>query len=568
MYGSCLHFLHRRNSPFHNFLTNSFRSDKFLNSFINGSPTNRSQLKYFDTNLLIPNQIESPTCLQKQIRFFPITFCTVRLRPNKHISLICSQKHSNQRLHCYPYWNHMTSNSIMSSRCSHNTVAPKRCSPTNETITLLITSKNTSKSQNTQRYNYCKRNSRNSDFGFSCITGSIKNCNQYSKRISTCQSSNCHQNKMTIGCTSTRGCPRKFKNSIFTIISSQKRPSQKTQTSLKLSCPCLRQSRMTSSRTSHILYIRTSMNNHTCTLKKKRFKTSVSHQMIHCKSIMTQRKSNHHITQLTTCTISNHTFHIILNQSHCSSHQRCYSSYPQQYGSSNRTIFPNSICSSNLKNTCSYQCCRMNLSRYWCWTFHSICQPNMLSNLCTFSLSTTLQSKSNPIRIICCDTCGCLLRSISTSQIPPTKKKSQEQNCITDTIYLHCFLSCFCSTQTMKPKPNLQITTNTNHFPTNHKCQQIICCYLLQHRSSKLTQITQKSRQMCILLHISHTINMHTKTYCTDCYHHGCTESVKTKKPIHIYCMCIKPITLWNYNCRTHRSDFIQNSITQKSTGT
>jgi hypothetical protein len=30
--------------------------------------------------------------------------------------------------------------------------------------------------------------------------------------------------------------------------------------------------------------IRTSMNNdHTCTLKKKRFKTSMSHLMIHCK---------------------------------------------------------------------------------------------------------------------------------------------------------------------------------------------------------------------------------------------------------------------------------------------
>jgi hypothetical protein len=271
---------------------------------------------------------------------------------------------------------------------------------------------------------------------------------------------------------------------------------------------------------------------------------------------------------LTTRTISNHTFYIILNQSHSSSHHRSYSSYPLQQSSSHRTVFPNSIGSSNLENTSSYLCCSMNLCRYWCWTFHPVSQPHMQSNLCTFSLRTTLLSQCDPISIIGSRTSCGQLRSICTSLIPPTKEKSQEQNSITDTIYLHCLLSCFCSTQTMKPKPNLQITTYTNHFPTNHKCSLIVCCDLLQHRSSKLTQITQKSRQMRILLHISQTINMYAKTYCTDGYHYGSTKCIKIQKPIYIYGMSTKPVSLWNYYSRTHCSDFIQNSTSQKSTGT
>jgi hypothetical protein len=46
-------------------------------------------------------------------------------------------------------------------------------------------------------------------------------------------------------------------------------------------------------------------------------------------------------------------------------------------------------------------------------------------------------------------------------------------------------LCCFCSTQTMKPKTNQLITTNTNHFPTNLKCYQIICPNLQLHRTCK-----------------------------------------------------------------------------------
>jgi len=158
--------------------------------------------------------------------------------------------------------------------------------------------------------------------------------------------------------------PRQFQNSVFTIISSQEGPSQKTQTSLKQTSPSQGQRSMSSTGTSHILYIRTSMNNNPSSQKLQCFKTSVSHQMIHCLSIMTQRQSNYHISQLTTSTICNYTFYIILNQSHSPPHQTCNSTNPQQNYTCIHTTFPNPISTCNQKDSSSNLCSSMNLCRY------------------------------------------------------------------------------------------------------------------------------------------------------------------------------------------------------------
>lgn len=226
MYSSCLHFLHRRHPPTSNFLTNSGWSNKLQYSFVNGSPTNGPSLKYFHTNLLVPNQIKSPSCLKKKIHIFPIAFSTYRQRPNKYICKKQPQKHGSQRLGRDPYRNHMTSNGITGSWRCNNAISPKVASPTNQTITLLITPEHTSNCLNAQRNNHSQRNPRSPEFSFSCIVRSIKYSNLNTKTISTSQSSYSHQNKMTVSCSCSRSCPRKFQNSIFTIISSKERPSQ------------------------------------------------------------------------------------------------------------------------------------------------------------------------------------------------------------------------------------------------------------------------------------------------------------------------------------------------------
>lgn len=558
-----LHFLYRRQEPSCYFLANSAGTQELQNSFIQRSPTHRTGLKNLHTNLLIPYQIESPTCLQKQIGFFPITFSTIRKRPKKYVCLELSQPNCSQRKCGNPNRNHMTPYCLCCCRRCNNAICPKISSPSNQSITQQVSPKNTSNSQNTQRHCHCQRNSRSPYFRFTSIIRSIEDCKKNAETICTGLTCNSHQNLMCISCCRTRCCPRKFQNSIFTIISCQERPTQQTLTSLQQTSPSQRQRSMSSSRSTHVLHICTCMNNNTSSLKQQCFKTSMSHLVIHSQSIMTQRQSNNHITQLTTCTISNDTFHIILNQPHCPPHQTRDSTNPQQYSTCINTTFPNPICTCNKENSGSYQRSSMNLSRYGSRTLHGISQPNMQTNLSTFSQSSAQLCKTNPVSIICRSPCCCEKRSICTSQIPPTKKQTQKQYSIAYTIYQHCFLCCLCPTQTVKPKTNQQITANSNHFPTNHECLQIICCYLQQHRTSKLTQITLKTSKVWIILHVPQTINMHTKTHGTNCNHHCCTQCIKTLKPFNCYSMSTKPISQRNNNRRTHRPNFIKNKIAQ-----
>jgi hypothetical protein len=116
----------------------------------------------------------------------------------------------------------------------------------------------------------------------------------------------------------------------------------------------------------------------------------------------------------------------------------------------------------------------------------------------------------------------------------------------------------------VKPKSNQQIATNTNHFPTYLKCDQIICSDQQQHRTSKKTQVTQKTGLMCISLHISQTIDMNTKTYKSDCNHHRSTQCIKAQKPINSYSMCTKPRGQRNNNRRSQHKNFIKNKKTKK----
>jgi hypothetical protein len=125
-------------------------------------------------------------------------------------------------------------------------------------------------------------------------------------------------------------------------------------------------------------------------------------------------------------------------------------------------------------------------------------------------------------------------------------------------------LCSFCSSLTMKPKTNQQITTYTNHFPSYQKCDQIICSHLNLHRSSKKTQITQKTRLVRISLHIAHAINMNTKTHESHGHHHRSSECVKTQKPINSHCMCTKPGRQRNHDRRSLEKNLIKNKKTQK----
>jgi hypothetical protein len=114
---------------------------------------------------------------------------------------------------------------------------------------------------------------------------------------------------------------------------------------------------------------------------------------------VTQRQSNNHVSLLTTSTICNNTFDIILNQSYCSSYLSSTSTQKSQEPSSRSTLLPKSIGPGNLKNSSCYLCCCMNQCRHWSRAFYSICQPNMQSLLCTFSQSTTSNTKANDCRI-------------------------------------------------------------------------------------------------------------------------------------------------------------------------
>jgi hypothetical protein len=169
--------------------------------------------------------------------------------------------------------------------------------------------------------------------------------------------------------------PRQFQNSIFTIISSQERPTQQTQTSQKLTSPCQRQRRVSSTRTTHVLYISTRVNYNSSSLKQQCFKASMSHLVVNCQSIMTQRQSNYHITLLTTGTICNYTFYIILNLSHCPPHKTCHSPYPLKDSTTIKATFPNPIGTSNQKNSRCYLSCSMDQSRHGCRTLHPIRLP-------------------------------------------------------------------------------------------------------------------------------------------------------------------------------------------------
>jgi hypothetical protein len=181
-------------------------------------------------------------------------------------------------------------------------------SPTNESITEQIFLKKSSSSLDAQRNPHGQRNTRSPELRLTSIVGRVENSDQYTEAISTSQASNSHQNKVPVlvpipvpkggggGCSASRSSPRQLQNSIFTIVSSQERPSQQAQTSLKQCSLSQRQSSMGSAGASHILYVSTSVNDHPSSQELQCFKTSVSHQVVHCLSIMTKRQSYNHIS--------------------------------------------------------------------------------------------------------------------------------------------------------------------------------------------------------------------------------------------------------------------------------
>jgi hypothetical protein len=166
------------------------------------------------------------------------------------------------------------------------------------------------------------------------------------------------------------------------------------------------------------------MNNYPSPLKLLSFKASMSHQMIHCKSIMTHGQRHHHITLLTTSTISNNSFYIILYCPHCSSHQSSYSSNNSLNISARATQFPEWVCSRNLEDSCCNQSCRMNLGRNRGWALHSVCKPYVQSYLSTFSLGPSCKKKTNKVRIFCRSSYSSNLSSICRTLMPPAIKQS------------------------------------------------------------------------------------------------------------------------------------------------
>jgi hypothetical protein len=278
---------------------------------------------------------------------------------------------------------------------------------------------------------------------------------------------------------------RKFLNCIFTVVTCHKWPPQKALRSSLEHGPRQWQRSHSSSRTTHILYISPSMNIDTSSQKQLPLETSMSYLVIHSKAIVAERLSNNHVSQLATSTVCNNTLYIILYKPHRPPHYSCNSTNNHQEKASKTTAFKKRVCSSNQENTCSYQSCSMNLSRYRGWPLHCISKPYMQTNLCTFSLSPSNKEKANKVSIVCRYSKSSHLSCICRPLIPPTKKQTNKQKSITYTIYLHSFLSSFCSTLTVKPKANLQITTNPNYFPTNLKKYLVSCPYQNQHRTCK-----------------------------------------------------------------------------------
>lgn len=366
MYCTCTEFLNRRHNPRTLSSSNSSGTQQLKHSLINTFPSSSTCHKNWKTNLTIPHQIKPPSSSQEDIKLFRSFFCAERLRSSFYKYCCCSLSLKNCKLRQsrHPYGKHVASNSSISSRRIKDTSSPKIRSPTNCSIALKITSKDTKSCKDTQRSNHRKRYPRNSLSIFLCIIWCIKNQKQNTKTVCTSQQSNSHQNLVTISRKTSGTCQSYFLNCIFTIVSCLKRPSLKAQRSLLQHSPSQRQRRMGTTRSTHILHIKTPMNNYSPSLKLQCFKTCVSYLMVHCQPIMAHRQCNHHITLLTTCTISNYTFYIILYSTHSSSHQSSYCSNNGQNSSTRYTLFPKGICTSNLKNSSSNQCCCVNLCRY------------------------------------------------------------------------------------------------------------------------------------------------------------------------------------------------------------
>lgn len=229
LHGTALNFFHGRNSPCTSFCCNSTRTLEFQNTFIQTFPRNSSSQKNHQSSLLIPNLIKSPTCSKKQINFFCPLFSTIHQRTcrNKNVCKSSSLKYCSQRESRNPYRNHMTSHNISCSWRRKNAISPERCSPSNSSVTLKVPSQKTSDCQNTQGNHQKKTLSWNTYVFFLCSIWCIKNSEKNSKAISTCKTSNCHLNQMSICRKGPRRSPRKFQNCIFTIVSCQKGPSQK-----------------------------------------------------------------------------------------------------------------------------------------------------------------------------------------------------------------------------------------------------------------------------------------------------------------------------------------------------
>ena len=546
-------------------MCDSSRSLQFQNTFIQRSPAKTSQRKNGKTLLLIPNKIKSPTGLKKLIRCFDRRMCTKRQRPLNNQCLNCTKKNSGLWQQCNRHRNHMTPYPLGGCRCSPNTFTPKRCTPSNQSVTQPVSPKDRTNSKNLQRNPHSLRKPWSPFFIFSTIWCSPKNCNQNTKTIGACLQSNCHKQNMTIGCRRSRSAPAKFQNSVFTIISPKKRPSQEAQSSNQLTNPSQWNRCMNTTRTTHILNICTCMNYNTCSQKQQPFKTSMCHQMIHSLSIMAQCQCNDHIPQLTTSTVSNHTFHIILHHTKTPPHQTGHGSYPLKNCTGIHTTFPKAIGTGNKKNSSSHLSCSMNLCRNRGRSFHPISQPYMKSDLRAFPKGTTKQTQTNPISISRRCAQNTQNQCVCSPKTPPAGKQSNQQNSIADTIHLHSFLCCFGPPLSMKPKSNQQITTHTNHFPPNQQSNQVIRSHQNQHGSCKQTQIAQKAWQMRVMLHISLTIKMHTKTHGTHSHHHRSTQCIKAQKPRDTQSVCLKPSSLRNCNCRLKTPHFIENQKTLQS---
>lgn len=364
MHSTCAKLLYRRYNPRSLSCCNSTRTLQFKYSFINTFPSSSTCHQNFKANLAIPNKIKAPTSSQKDIKALKNFSLAKSQRSsiNKDSSSSLTQENSHIRQSRYPNRNHVTSNSSVCTRRIKKTSSPEICTPTNSSVTQKVTSKNAKSSKNALWSSHRKRNSRNSQSILFSSCWCIEDQKQNSKTISTGQQCYSHLNQMTISRKSSRTPQRYFLNCIFTIISCLKRPAQKTQRPQQEDRPSQRLSRMSSTRTTHILHIKTCMNNYSSTLKQQCFKASMSHQMVHCKTVMRHRLCNHHITQLATSTICNNTFYIILHCTHCSSHQSSYCTNNCLYASTGNTLFPKRVGSSNLKNTCCYQSSSVNLS--------------------------------------------------------------------------------------------------------------------------------------------------------------------------------------------------------------